>query len=287
MNHQRRLLCPPDEEPGEGEKNHFEMTRPYRHSQLTFKSFTEEEVRTQAGKEVLPPGDHEIKQQEEDDDEQQNHRSQSGEEEDLAPWVDDEEQAEEPEKRRVHRRRRTTPGNDGASLPPTGALRRRADTPRNPSRDRSRAPQDQDALTQNQGQSRDATPARRQSQNVGGSRGTLPAGRGASRADTPMISAKSAGKQRREPSATHQPISSLLPPTSAQPRKRYESETSTTEPEEPEEPEESRFARDLAGYTSSREPALQLSVGGSAGLKRIRSDSVAMEQGEPKSAWRM
>lgn len=55
MDKQRLLTCPPDQDP-EGQVNRFKEMIPYRHSQVTFKSFTDEEIRRQAGKEVLPNG---------------------------------------------------------------------------------------------------------------------------------------------------------------------------------------------------------------------------------------
>jgi hypothetical protein len=54
MDRQRLLTCPPDEDPDEKGNSYQEIPR-YAYSQVSFKSFTDEEVRRQAGKEVLPP----------------------------------------------------------------------------------------------------------------------------------------------------------------------------------------------------------------------------------------
>ena len=62
MDRQRFLICPPDWEPEEGEVNPFAKMAGYRYSQRTFKVFTDDEVRTRAGKEALPEeGEQEFK----------------------------------------------------------------------------------------------------------------------------------------------------------------------------------------------------------------------------------
>jgi len=53
MDRQRYLTCPPDEG-SDGKANPFERLPDYTYSQATFKRFTPDEVRRQAGKEVLP-----------------------------------------------------------------------------------------------------------------------------------------------------------------------------------------------------------------------------------------
>lgn len=52
MDRQRYLTCPPDEEEDDQE-NPFLCLPEYRYSQVTFKTFSEDEIRSQAGKEVL------------------------------------------------------------------------------------------------------------------------------------------------------------------------------------------------------------------------------------------
>lgn len=53
MDEQRYLTCPPDRAE-QDEVNPFLNVPEYRHSQVTFKTFTSDEIRSQAGKEVLP-----------------------------------------------------------------------------------------------------------------------------------------------------------------------------------------------------------------------------------------
>lgn len=58
MQKQRLLRCPPDEGWG-GSGLHSDPVPEipeYKYSQKTFKSFTDEEIRNQAGKEALPEG---------------------------------------------------------------------------------------------------------------------------------------------------------------------------------------------------------------------------------------
>lgn len=55
MDQQRLLTCPPDEAEEDEERQNMFLTLPlYRYSQPTFKTFSEDEIRGQAGKESLP-----------------------------------------------------------------------------------------------------------------------------------------------------------------------------------------------------------------------------------------
>jgi len=53
MDRQRFLTCPPDKSPCD-KVNPFQEIPKYTYSQRTFKDFTEDEIRSQAGKDVLP-----------------------------------------------------------------------------------------------------------------------------------------------------------------------------------------------------------------------------------------
>lgn len=60
-------MCPPDTLPKEGEENPYADMPRYKYSQVTFKMFTDEEVRTAAGKEALPSDEDELVKQDKAD----------------------------------------------------------------------------------------------------------------------------------------------------------------------------------------------------------------------------
>lgn len=218
-----------------GEVNPYKDLPRYRYSQPTFKSFTDEEVRTEAGKEVLPGGDTELES------------TQEG----VEPQLGDGEETGDPQPEDRRSMSDEVPSQEFG--PGAGGNLERSQT------------------REGDGGPSQRPPLRRESSSAAGDRRTtsLPRQR-STRPNTPRISAKSARKQREKAQPQHRPIDTFFgPPTSAQPQRRYDSEASQAEDEERNAP--SRRTAVTSATTAQR----------SEGLKRQRSDSVSVWQGEP------